>query len=105
MFSDLVLCRQLNNRNIELHHTTRGHTVGVLRRDGSYQYVPWLGFVGAADARLLAGSHPVKLAISRIGCVNGVATVWEDVGRDKHVQGCLVPGGAYAVVKGHIRVV
>ena len=61
----LVLCRRLNHRNIELRADTRGEVVGVLRRNGDYGFVPWLGFIDRAEARRTG--RPVKLLIARIG--------------------------------------
>ena len=46
----LVLSRKLNHRNIELHDSTRGEAVGVLKRSGEYGYVPWLGFIDRSKA-------------------------------------------------------
>ena len=61
----LVLVQKLNARNIELHHDTRGETVGVLIKNGDYRYLPWLGFI-ERDRALRVG-RPVKLRISRVG--------------------------------------
>ena len=101
----IVLLRKLNHRNIELHHGTRGETVGVLMRNGQYHHVPWLGFVSAAEARQLPRARPVKLKIARIGKIKEINTQWQDVPRGKHVQGCLTQQGVYAIVNMDVRVV
>ena len=61
----LVLLRKLNARNIELHHDTKGETVGVLIRNGGYRYLPWLGFIERDRGKRIG--KPVKLLINRIG--------------------------------------
>ena len=99
----LILCRKLNHRNIELHQTTQGETVGVLMRSGEYRYVPWLGFLDRAQAR--STGQPVRLQVARIGRLNGTSTVWRDLLNSEHVQGCLTRGGAYAVIDLDVRVV
>ena len=73
----------------------------MLRRSGEYRYVRWLGFIQRDDAILLG--KPVKLQISRIGRSADFGTVWDDVPKGKHVQGCLTRDGAYAVVEPHLR--
>ena len=99
----LVLCRKLNHRNIELHHSTRGEAVGVLKRDGEYAYVPWLGFLDRVEAR--GRGRPVKLLIARVGRLDGAHMVWRDLVAGEHVQGCLTAGGAYAVTDTDVRIV
>ena len=99
----LVLLRTINARNIELHHDTRGETVGVLIRGGEYRYLPWLGFV-ERDRALRIGK-PVKLRISRVGLQGDFATTWTDVEADKHVLGCRTGKGVYAVVEQGVRFV
>ncbi len=99
----LVLARRLNKRLIELHANTRGETVGVLRRDGSYDYRPWLGFVDRGQARQLG--KPVKLHIARVGYLGDAHISWRDVAAGRHVQGCLTPGGVYAVADWSVRLI
>ena len=109
----LVLARYLNKRLIELHprvvegstikRTSRGETVGVLRRDGSYDYRTWLGFIDRVEARKLG--KPVKLQVARVGYQDEVHIDWRDVAKGRHVQGCLTPDGAYAVADWTVRVV
>jgi hypothetical protein len=99
----LVLCRKLNHRNIELHHSTRGESVGVLRRNGEYAFVPWLGFIDRREAG--ARGRPVKLLIARVGRLDGARTLWRDLEPGQHVQGCLTRAGAYAVTDTEVRVI
>ncbi len=99
----LVLARYLNKRLIELYPNTRGETIGVLRRDGSYAYRPWLGFVDRARAPRMG--KPVKLQVARVGQMKDTHVDWRDVPRGRHVQGCLTREGAYAVTEVGIRVV
>ena len=99
----LVLCRKLNHRNIELHDSTRGEAVGVLRRSGEYGYVPWLGFIDRSKAARTG--KPVKLLVARIGRLDGISTLWRDLKSGEHVQGCLTREGAYAVTDVEIRIV
>lgn len=99
----LVLSRKLNHRNIELHDSTRGEAVGVLRRGGEYGYVPWLGFIDRSRAPRTG--RPVKLLIARVGRLDGGTTKWFDLKPGEHVQGCLTREGAYAVIDLDVRVV
>lgn len=99
----LILCRKLNHRNIELHHSTRGEAVGVLRRSGEYSYVPWLGFIDRCDAR--SRGRPVKLLIARVGRLDGARTHWRDLKPGQYVQGCLTRAGAYAVTDTDVHVI
>ena len=99
----LILCRKLNHRNIELHHSTRGESVGVLRRSGEYSFVPWLGFIDRCEAQ--GRGRPVKLLIARVGRPDGIRTVWQDLRPGEYVQGCLVRTGAYAVTDTEVRIV
>lgn len=99
----LILARYLNKRLIELYDKTGGETVGVLRRDGSYEYRPWLGFV--SRERAIGLGRPVKLQVARVGQQQQSRVVWKDVPQGRHVQGCLTPRGAYAVADWNIRLV
>ena len=104
MLTHFVLSRKLNHRNIELYHTTQGETVGVRLKNGEYKFERWLGFITGQDAKA-SGGRPVKLLVSRIGQVGDLAITWEDVPHGRHVQGCQVTGGVYAVVTSTFRVV
>jgi len=99
----LILCRKLNHRNIELHDSTRGEAVGVLKRSGEYGYVPWLGFIERGKAQRTG--RPVKLLIARVGHLDGVRTHWVNLKPGEHVQGCLTREGAYAVMDLDVRIV
>ncbi|MEQ8860069.1 MAG: hypothetical protein RIC56_15600 [Pseudomonadales bacterium] len=100
---NIVLARYLNQRMIQLAPDTRGEAVGVLMRSGEYRYVRWLGFIGRERAR--TEGKPVRLEISRIGRCRGHSVTWEPVPEGSHVQGCLTPLGAYAVVEATVRIV
>lgn len=99
----LILCRKLNHRNIELHHSSRGESVGVLRRNGEYRFVPWLGFIDRKDA--IGRGRPVKLVIARVGHLDGARTLWRDLRPGEYVQGCLTRAGAYAVTDTNVHVI
>jgi len=99
----LVLCRKLNHRNIELHDSTRGEAVGILKHSGEYGYVPWLGFIDRSQAT--RSGRPVKLLIARIGSLDGISTRWQDLKSGEHVQGCLTREGAYAVTDMGVKIV
>ena len=100
---NLVLARFLNKRIIELRSGTKGETVGILRRNGDYEYRPWLGFVDRRQAIKLG--RPVKLQIARVGQQGEFATDWKDVPKGRHVQGCLTRDGVYAVVDWGVKLV
>ena len=99
----LVLITKLNHRNIELHHDTRGETVGVLLRDGEYRYLPWLGLVERDRAKRIG--KPVKLRIARVGHQGDFGTDWTDLEEGSHVLGCRTEKGVYAVIEQGVRVV
>jgi hypothetical protein len=105
----LVLARYLNKRLIELHPNTRGETVGVLRRDGTYDYRPWLGFIDRARALQLSESaeaaRSVKLQVARVGSQGPLHVDWRDVPKGRHVQGCLTRKGAYAVADWSVKLI
>lgn len=99
----IVLARYLNKRLIELYANTQGETVGVLRKDGSYEYRPWLGFVDREHA--LQSGKPVKLLVARVGQQGDTRVVWKDIPKGRHLQGCLTSRGAYAVTDWNVRLV
>ena len=92
---DLALLWKLNHRNVELHADSKGQ-VGVRRRDGTYRYVKWLGFMSKTDAQA-SGGIPVKIQAARIGRREGWNIRWQDLPDGSHVQGCLTVNGVYAV--------
>lgn len=99
----IVLARYINKRLIELYPTTRGETIGVLRKDGSYEYRTWLGFVERERAMTLG--RPVKLQAARVGYQGEIHVSWRDIPRGRHVQGCLTRDGVYAVTDWNVRLV
>jgi len=103
VLEDIVLCRTLNHKIIQLGHDTHNETVGVRRKDGSYQYLRWLGFLSRSDALDLGA--PVKLSILRIGHGKTFDLQWTELKKEQHVQGCATYNGAYAVVDVDVRVV
>jgi hypothetical protein len=100
---NLVLARYLNKRLIELHGSTRGETVGILRRNGDYRFCAWLGFIDRREA--LKTGKPVKLQIARVGQQGDFGTDWRDIPKGRHVQGCLTGQGVYAVVDWGVKLV
>ena len=99
----LVLVRKLNAPYIELHHDTRGETVGVLIKGGEYRYLSWLGFIERDRAKRIG--KPVKLRIARVGHQGDFGTDWTDIESDKHVLGCRTEKGVYAVMEQGVRVI
>ncbi len=99
----IVLARYVNKRLIELYANTKGETVGILRKDGTYEYRPWLGFVDRS--RAIGLGKPVKLQVARVGQQMETRVAWQEVPRGRHVQGCLTRHGAYAVADWNIRLV
>jgi len=99
----LVLITKLNHRNIELHHDTRGETVGVRLKDGEYRYLPWLGFIEWDRAKRVG--KPVKLRIARVGHQRDFGTEWTDLKEGDHVLGCRTEKGVYALMEQGVRLV
>lgn len=73
--------------------------VPVLKKDGDFERVKWLGFIDVEDAKVLRQAKPVKLDIRHYSVAPGTWPKWRDVGSDKAVQGCLIASGVYAVVQ------
>ena len=99
----IILARYLNKRLIELYDNTQGETIGILRRDGSYEYRPWLGFLTREQA--IARGRPVKLQVARVGQQGDRQVVWKDIPAGRHVQGCLTGRGGYAVADWQVRLI
>ena len=98
LMTDLVLNRRQNHANITLTDEACKETVGYLRPDGGWRFVPWLGFIDRAAARDLDGALPVRLVnISRVGHGNSMTGQWKDVPEGTYVHGCLTVRGVYAV--------
>lgn len=100
----IALGRRHNYKFIELHHDTNGEVVAVLKKDGTYQFARWCGFVTKVMAVEMAGV-PVKILVNRVGHEKNGGTRWKDVPVDKHVQGCLVEDGCYCVLMSGVRLV
>jgi hypothetical protein len=98
-----ALMRRLNYRHIILSDYSEHETVGVLRKDGCYRYVPWLGFLDIAQAR--GQGRPVKLEVIRVTEGDGLGD-WQHLAPGEHAQGCLLAEGVYGVLtEGKPRVV
>ena len=96
--TDLVLNRQQNHANIQLTDDGSKESVGYLRPNGEWRFVPWLGFIDRAAARDLDGTLPVRLVnISRVGHGDSMTGKWKDVPEGTYVHGCLTARGVYAV--------
>jgi hypothetical protein len=83
----LAIRIQINHRNIILMEGDR-QDIGVRRRNGEYQYLPWAGF---ADIEL------AKRAGKAVQCLASAYTL-NNAGRVKwiecdHLQGCLLKMG------------
>ena len=94
----VALHRKLNARNIVLEEGQSGASVGVRRKDGSYAYLSWGGFIDVDIARALPGGIPAKLQAARVGTGQEWAIEWQNLAPGQHVQGCLFGGKAYSVL-------
>ena len=83
-----VIFRRQNYRNIELTRN-EPESVGILLKGGGIHYLPWAGVISRQDAKL-RGGKPVKLKVSRI---DGY-----DLESGEYLVGCVIEGGAYAVI-------
>lgn len=92
-----ALMRRLNYRHIILGESTEDKTVGVLRKDGSYGYLPWLGFIELDTAR--GRGKPVRLEVIRVTSGDGFGD-WQALEAGEYAQGCLVTQGVYGVLAG-----
>jgi hypothetical protein len=102
----VAIHRKINARNLVLEEGQAGQTIGVRRRDGSYAYLSWGGFLDVEVAKALPGAVPVKLQAARVGTGQEWAMTWNDVGPGQHVQGCKFQDKAYAVLQeGRFRLV
>lgn len=98
-----ALKRSLNHRHILLDDDTKNETVGVRRRDGSWQYIAWLGFISLEEAKAIG--RPVRLNITAVS-YDPILCGWSRLHEGESVQGCLVEGGVYGVlVAGKPRIV
>ena len=94
---ELVLNRRVNYRNVLLTERAGGE-IGYLLANGERRFVPWLGFIERAAARELEDGKPVRLTdITRVGVAGWPAPDWREVPDGKHVHGCLIGRGAFAI--------
>ena len=100
----IALGRRLNYKFIALHHDTKGEVIAVLKKDGSYQFASWKGFLTRAMA-IEACGVPVKILVNQVGHEKNGGVRWKDVPANKHVQGCLVGDGCYCVLQSGVKLV
>jgi len=100
------LLRKFNYANIVLHEIPVNQNIGVLSKTGEYKYKPWIGFIELKQAKQLPGAKPVKLEVHSTSLSDGFLSDWVKVEPGKHVQGCMVQEGVYAVtIEGEPRLV
>lgn len=73
--------------------------VPVLKKDGDFVRVNWLGFIDLGDARGIKGARPVKLDIRAYSVSPTPWPKWIYLSENEAIQGCLTGNGVYAVVK------
>ena len=101
-----AMLRKFNYANVLLNEEPVREHIGVLRKSGGYQYTRWLGFIERKQAKCLESAKPVKLEVHSISLTNGFLSDWTKLPPGKHVQGCLVSAGVYAVtIEGEPRIV
>lgn len=93
-----MLLRKLNYRNIVLSNECSGEAVGILRRDGEFFYVTWLGFIERDEALKFSEARPVKLKIAAYALQPDPPAKWVNLAEGEMIQGCFVGHGAYGVV-------
>lgn len=99
----VALYRKLNARNVILEEGgSSAQSIGVRRKDGSYGFKVWGGFIDRPLARAAAGAQPVQLLATRVGVGPQWALTWTELEPGQHVLGCLFEDRAYSVLqKGH----
>lgn len=99
----VALYRKLNARNIVLEEGgSSAQSIGVRRKDGTYAFKAWGGFVDRPLARALVDAQPVQLQITRVGVGQQWALSWTELEPGQHVLGCLFGERAYSVLEdGH----
>lgn len=98
-----ALMRRLNYRHIILGEDTQHESVGVRLKDGTWRYLPWLGFLDVDTAA--ARGRPVKLEVIRVTDGDGLGD-WERLEAGQFAQGCLVGHGVFGVlVDGSPRII
>jgi len=95
-----MLRRRQNYTSILLDENACNKDVGCMRRDGSFQYVRWLGFISVEGAKALPQARPVRLEIEAISSVDPSQHEWKRLAKNEYVQGCLIEGGMFGVVVG-----
>lgn len=72
----------------------------VLRKDGDFERVPWLGYLERDDAAKHGNAKPVKLDVVEYSVAPGEwPPRWRRVPEGMAVQGCLTAEGVFAVVE------
>lgn len=94
----IAIYRKLNARNILLEPGARSEVIGVRRRDGSFAYMPFGGFLERAIARALGSkARSGLLQASRAGKGSQFGMEWQDLQPGQFVLGCLFEQQAYVV--------
>lgn len=95
----MLLRRSLNYRKIVVGEGTTGEVVGVRRKDGTFDYKSWRGFIDMERAREMPGAIPVKLEIEAFAAdEEGPPLRWIEVPPGRLVQGCLTGDGVRCVL-------
>lgn len=105
MRSSLAISRRINAKHVAITDESSAETIGVMRKDGSFGYVKWLGFIDTFEAKNLLGARAVKLEVARIGVRKGLGNQWKDLSEGEYVMGCLISEGAYAVADVNLRTI
>lgn len=95
----MQLRRQQNYRKILLGEHTTGESVAVRRKDGTFAFLTWRGFIDRGQARHAPGAIPVKLAIEAFTVEEDLpAPEWVQVPTGWYVQGSLTADGVRCVL-------
>ncbi len=95
----MLLRRSLNYRKVVLGEETTREVVGVRRKDGSFDYKTWRGFIDVERAREMPGAIPVKLQIEAFAADEGGPPLeWIEVPPGRYLQGCLTADGVRCVL-------
>jgi len=89
---------KINYRKIILDNDCSTEEIAVLRKDGEYRYLRFLGFITRDDAIALDCSLPVKLKVDAYAAKDDVSIKWTTIPTNKHLQGCLTARGVYGVI-------
>ena len=100
------LLRRFNYKNIVFDEDASRQSIGVLKRDGSIQYVRWLGFISLEGAKTIPHSKAVKLEVFAVSEQNTLDYNWDNLGDGEYIQGCLTTSGVFGVLlEGKPRIV